>query len=64
MKIVDRKVNSVIGDVSSYICRSMQTDLPPEVIGKAKHHILDTLAAMISGSFKPGNVVKDYVKQA
>jgi 2-methylcitrate dehydratase PrpD len=64
MKIADRKVNSVIGDVSSYICRSMHTDLPPEVIGKAKHHILDTLAAMISGStFKPGNVAKDYVKR-
>jgi len=64
MKKADRKANSVIGDVSSYICRSMHTDLPAEVIEKAKHHILDTLAAMISGStFKPGNVAKNYVKQ-
>jgi 2-methylcitrate dehydratase PrpD len=64
MKIADRELNSVIGDVCSYICRSMHTDLPPEVIGKAKHHILDTLAAMITGStFKPGNVAKDYVKR-
>ena len=37
---------------------------PPEVIQKAKHHILDTLAAMVSGSkLKPGQLAIEYVKR-
>jgi 2-methylcitrate dehydratase PrpD len=49
--------DTVIRKVSSFIVRSGTAKLPPEVIKKAKHHILDTLAAMISGSrLKPGRV--------
>jgi 2-methylcitrate dehydratase PrpD len=37
--------------------------LPEEVAARAKQHILDTLAAMISGSrLKPGDVIRRYVK--
>ncbi len=55
--------NSVIADVSSYISNGVNMELPPEVIKKAKHHILDTLAAMVSGSrLKPGELAKKYVK--
>ncbi len=53
----------VIEEVSSYISRSGAAKLPSEVIGKAKHHILDTLSAIVSGSrLKPGQIAKNYVK--
>ena len=53
---------AVIEEVSSYIYSSGDGELPSEVIKKAKHHILDTLAAIVSGSkLKPGQVAKEYV---
>jgi 2-methylcitrate dehydratase PrpD len=39
--------------LSSYMSEAGGRDLPPEVVEKAKHHILDTFAAMISGSDLP-----------
>ena len=54
---------TVISEVSSYISRGVETSLPPEVIIKAKHHILDTLAAIVSGSkLKPGQLAIRYAK--
>jgi len=54
---------SVMSEVSSYISKSGGAELPPEVIKKAKSHILDTLAAIVSGSkFKPGEFAKKYAK--
>ena len=54
--------DTVIEEVSSYISSSGDRELPSEVIKKAKHHILDTLAAIVSGSrLKPGQVAKEYV---
>lgn len=56
--------NNLIGRVSSYISRSGDADLPAEIITAAKHHILDTLAAMVSGStLKPGQVAKTYARK-
>ena len=53
--------NTIIRDVSSYISRSTEADLPLEVMEKTKHHILDTLAAIVSGSkLKPGQVAIMY----
>jgi 2-methylcitrate dehydratase PrpD len=41
----------------------MRRPLPPEVAEKTKHHVLDTLAAMISGSrLLPGRKAISYVK--
>ncbi len=55
--------NSVIREVSSYISRSVEAEFPAEVITKAKHHILDTLAAIVSGSrLKPGQLAKEHIK--
>jgi len=49
--------------VGSYIARSGQSELPDVVVSKAKHHILDTLAAIVSGSrLKPGQVAIDFVQ--
>ena len=59
----DTGAGSVISAVSSYISKRGRAGLPPEVIKKAKSHILDTLAAMVSGSkFKPGESAKKYAK--
>src|SRR6202171_4576640 len=41
---------SVINALGAYMSEAAKRPLPDEVIEKAKHHILDTLAAMISGS--------------
>jgi 2-methylcitrate dehydratase PrpD len=53
----------IIAEVSSYISKGSEANLPPEVIKEAKHHILDTLAAMVSGSrFKPGELAKKFAR--
>lgn len=53
----------LIKKVSSYISRSGELELPAEVIKKAKHHILDTLAAIVSGSkLRPGQMVKKFIQ--
>lgn len=63
MKIDTRSDSSIIRELSSYISKSGEAGLPKEVIKKVKHHILDTLAAMVSGSrLKPGQLAKKYVK--
>ncbi|OPY72395.1 MAG: MmgE/PrpD family protein [Syntrophorhabdus sp. PtaU1.Bin058] len=49
--------------VSSYIAGSQKTDLPENVVKKAKHHIMDTLAAVVSGSaLRPGQFAAEFVK--
>ncbi len=46
---------SPVDQLSSYIAGSAARHLPPEVVEKTKHHILDTLGAALSGSrLKPG----------
>ncbi len=39
--------------LSAYMAGAKDRALPPEVVEKAKHHILDTFAAMVSGSELP-----------
>lgn len=47
--------------LSEYIAASASREIPPEVITKAKHHVLDTIAAMVSGSkLKPGRLAIRY----
>src|SRR5882762_9811905 len=41
---------SVINPLSAYMSEAANRPLPEEVAEKTKHHILDTLAAMIYGS--------------
>src|SRR6185503_15660655 len=43
-----RRVHAVIERLARYIAQSPK--LPGEVVEKTKHHVLDTLAAMVSGS--------------
>jgi 2-methylcitrate dehydratase PrpD len=42
--------NSVMNVLSTYMSEAAQRPMPNEVTEKTKHHILDTLAAMLSGS--------------
>ena len=42
-----------MADAQRYMAAAKDRGLPPDVVEKAKHHILDTFAAMISGSELP-----------
>jgi 2-methylcitrate dehydratase PrpD len=46
-------VGPVMTTLSSYMAGAGERPLPEEVVEKAKHHILDTFAAMISGADLP-----------
>ena len=49
--------------LSAYIAAALRTPLPSEVVERTKHHILDTIAAMVSGSrLAPGKKAIGYVK--
>jgi 2-methylcitrate dehydratase PrpD len=53
----------VMSDVCSYVSKSGAAGLPPEVVEKAKHHILDTLTAMVTGAeFKVGGLAIDFAR--
>jgi 2-methylcitrate dehydratase PrpD len=48
--------------LSAYIAGALQQPLPPAVIERARQHVLDTLAAMISGArLPPGRLAIEYV---
>ena len=50
--------------LSAYIAGTMTRPLPPNVADKAKAHLLDTVAAMVSGStLPPGRAGIAYVRQ-
>jgi 2-methylcitrate dehydratase PrpD len=49
----DASVSPVMAALSDYMAAAKDRALPAEVIEKAKHHILDTFAAMLSGSKLP-----------
>jgi 2-methylcitrate dehydratase PrpD len=49
--------------LSAYIAQALRKPLPPAVLEKTKHHILDTLAAMLSGSrLLPGRKAISFVR--
>ena len=48
-----QSISPVMATLSAYMAAAKDRALPPEVVEKAKHHILDTFAAMISGSELP-----------
>ena len=48
--------------LSEYIAEAVTRPLPDAVVEKARHHVLDTLAAMVSGSqLRPGRMAIGYV---
>ena len=57
------QISPVMGRLSAYIAAALRRQLPPAVVEKTKHHILDTIAAMISGSrLAPGKKAIAYVR--
>lgn len=56
-------VSPVMEKLSSYMGEAAGRALPAEVTEQAKHHVLDTLAAMISGSqLAPGRAALEFAK--
>ena len=57
------QISPVMHRLSGYIAKALRRPLPPAVVEKTKHHILDTIAAMVSGSrLAPGKKAIAYVK--
>jgi len=54
---------NIMSRLSQYIVEAGGKSLPEPVAEKAKHHILDTLGAMVSGSrLKPGRLAIKYIR--
>lgn len=54
---------SVTEKLSAYMSEAATRSIPDEVIEKTKHHVLDTLAAMISGSeLPPGRAALQFAR--
>ncbi len=57
------QISTVMAGLSDYIASAATRRLAPAVAEKTKHHILDTLAAMVSGSrLLPGRKAISYVR--
>ncbi|HJS80155.1 MAG TPA: MmgE/PrpD family protein, partial [Vitreimonas sp.] len=57
------QISPVMRRLSAYIASAPRRPLPAAVAEKTKHHILDTIAAMVSGSrLAPGKKAVGYVK--
>jgi 2-methylcitrate dehydratase PrpD len=49
--------------LAEFIARSPDRALPPDVVAKTKSHILDTIAAIVSGSrLRAGRLAAEYVQ--
>jgi 2-methylcitrate dehydratase PrpD len=56
-------ISPVMRELSAYIAAALRRPLPATVVEKTKHHVLDTIAAMVSGSrLAPGKKAIGYVK--
>lgn len=55
--------DNITGQLCRYIAAGETAEFPTDVVWKAKQHILDTLAATVSGSrLKPGKLVTQFVQ--
>jgi 2-methylcitrate dehydratase PrpD len=53
----------VTGRLARYMAAARDRDLPPDVVREAKHRILDTLGAIVSGArMKPGEAAAAFVR--
>src|SRR5579872_2106626 len=54
----------VMSELSAYMSAAATRALPEEVAEQAKYHVLDTIAAMISGSeLPPGQAAQRYIRE-
>jgi hypothetical protein len=58
-----QSLSPVMATLSSYMAAAKDRALPPDVVEKAKHHVLDTFAAMISGAeLAPGHAAIGFAR--
>jgi 2-methylcitrate dehydratase PrpD len=58
------EVSPLMREVSAYIAGALKKPLPKAIAEKTKHHLLDTIAAMVSGlRLLPGEKAIGYVKK-
>jgi 2-methylcitrate dehydratase PrpD len=63
MSMHHAEVSPLMAELSAYIAGALLRPLPPSVVAKAKAHVLDTLAAIISGAALPaGEKAIKYVR--
>ena len=56
-------ISPVMQRLSEYIARAGKRSLPDPVVEKTKHHVLDTIAAMVSGSrLRPGKKAIAFIR--
>jgi len=61
--LADLPVSEVMTRLSTYMSQARDRELPEEVIEKAKRHVLDTVAAMVSGSeLAPGRAAITFAR--
>ena len=57
-------ISAPMRELSAYMAAAPALALPAEVAEKARHHVLDTVAAMVSGSrLAPGRIAIAYVRR-
>lgn len=62
-KLSSPAVIDLTGQVARYLVTARDRSLPPQVLLEAKHRILDTMGAMVSGSrLKPGEIAIRFVR--
>lgn len=60
---LDISSDQIVGRLCKYVATVQDAELPKDVVLKAKGHILDTIAAMVSGStLPPGRLIARYVR--
>jgi 2-methylcitrate dehydratase PrpD len=58
------EISAAMRELSAYIAEAARRPLPAAVEEKARHHILDTIASMVSGSrLLPGRIAIAYVRR-
>ena len=59
------EVSALMREVSAHVASALRRPVPKDVAEKAKQHLLDSIAAMVSGSkLVPGQKALGYVKRA
>ncbi len=62
-KIAAQDVSPVMTALSNYMSEARNRELPDKVLQETKHHILDTMAAMVSGSeLPPGRLAIQFAR--
>lgn len=62
-RVKKAEVSPLMQEVSAYIAGALKRPLPANVVEKTKHHVLDTIAAMVSGApLLPGRKVIAFAK--